>query len=234
MTRPYNQGGCGGCWAFSTSAAVESLAYISGNQTELTEYSVQSLIDCDTDNYGCTGGWMYQGFAYVSANGIVKKTDYRDYHGNSAKTCEVNDTDKEVHMKNIGYVEHDGKTNEELKELLLQQPVSIGMYTTGMMSAYRDGVFTEDFLHCSYADREVNHGVVLIGYGKVGPHDRVRGRCKEYWIIRNSWGADWGEDGFFRVCADKPGSKKTPVGTCLVNRYSTWPTLNYEDRKSVV
>jgi hypothetical protein len=62
---------------------------------------------------------MYQGFAYVSANGIVKKSDYRDYHGNAAKTCEVNDTDKEVHMKHIGYVEHDGKTNEELKELLL-------------------------------------------------------------------------------------------------------------------
>ena len=103
------------------------------------------------------------------------------------------------------------------------------MFTTGMMAAYREGVFTEDFLHCSYADREVNHGVVLIGYGKVDQHDRVRGRCKEYWIIRNSWGGDWGEEGFFRVCADDPGSKKTPVGTCLVNRYSTWPTLNYDD-----
>ena len=40
VTKPYNQGGCGGCWAFSTSSAVESLAFISGNQTELTEYSV--------------------------------------------------------------------------------------------------------------------------------------------------------------------------------------------------
>ena len=76
VTVPYNQETCGACWAFSTIAAVESLASISGYDKELTEYSVQQLIDCDTINYGCGGGWMYEGFAYVSDHGILKKEDY--------------------------------------------------------------------------------------------------------------------------------------------------------------
>ena len=66
VTTPYDQAGCGGCWAFSTAAATESLLYISGHDKELTELSVQQLLDCDSTNYGCAGGWMYEGFEYVS------------------------------------------------------------------------------------------------------------------------------------------------------------------------
>lgn len=98
-----------------------------------------------------------------------------------------------------------------------------------MFAAYRGGVMTEDFLKCSYTSREVNHGVLLVGYGKVSRTDRVRGRCKAYWIIRNSWGPEWGESGMFRICADNPGSDETPLGTCLVNKYAVWPTNNEAD-----
>jgi hypothetical protein len=103
------------------------------------------------------------------------------------------------------------------------------MYTTGMLQAYKYGVVTEDFMHCSYPDLEVNHGVLLVGYGKVNEKTYTRGKCKEYWIIRNSWGPDWGESGFFRLCADNVGSVKIPHGTCLVNKYATWPTMNKGD-----
>jgi aminopeptidase C len=98
-----------------------------------------------------------------------------------------------------------------------------------MMAAYKQGVMTDDFLHCSYGDREVNHGVLLVGYGKVTKHDRVNGRCEWYWIIRNSWGPTWGENGFFKICADHYPSKQLPYGTCLVNKYSVWPTMNKSD-----
>ena len=79
VTVPYDQGGCGGCWAFSTAAATESLAYIYGDDDVLQEYSVQQLLDCDKQNYGCQGGWMFEGFEYVSKHGIVKKSDYRQF-----------------------------------------------------------------------------------------------------------------------------------------------------------
>lgn len=63
-----------------------------------------------------------------------------------------------------------------------------------MLARFKGGVATEEFLKCSGSYREVNHGVTLVGYGKVDQrNDRVRGSCKEYWIIRNSWGEDWGE-----------------------------------------
>ena len=61
---------------------------------------------------------MYQGFAYTSKNGLLKKSDYTAYH-QTKKSCGLNSDDSlETHMKDIGYVEHDGKTNEELKEIL--------------------------------------------------------------------------------------------------------------------
>ena len=103
------------------------------------------------------------------------------------------------------------------------------MYTTGMLGAYKSGVVTEEFMKCSYPDLEVNHGVVMVGYGHVTPRDKVYGRCKEYWIIRNSWGAQWGENGFFKICSDGPGTRSKPFGTCLVNKYSTWPTMDKND-----
>ena len=207
------------------------MAYINKVDEKLQEYSVQQLLDCDDDNYGCTGGWMYQAFAYINKHGVLKRTDYTDWAGKQRQTCDTSEKllEEKGHLKSIGYIEDDQQNNQQLRELLQQQPLSIGMFTTGMMGAYKSGVMTEDFLHCSYTSNEVNHGVVLVGYGKVGPHDRVRGRCKNYWIIRNSWGPDWGEKGFFKLCADGLGSKKTPLGTCLVNKYTTWPTMDPDD-----
>lgn len=77
------------------------------------------MIDCDDDNYACGGGWMYEGFEYVSEHGILLKDDYRSFSHNH-HSCQISDADldRKKHISNIGYVEHDGKTNEELKELL--------------------------------------------------------------------------------------------------------------------
>ena len=94
VTQPYDQAGCGACWAFSAAAAVESLAHISGEDEELTEYSVQQLIDCDKDNYACGGGWMYEGFEYISENGIMKKDDYRQF-SHARHSCTARSRDLE-------------------------------------------------------------------------------------------------------------------------------------------
>ena len=91
---------------------------------------------------------------------------------------------------------------------------------------YKRGTLTEDYLKCSSTRNEVNHGVVLVGYGKVKPGEKVRGKCKEYWIIRNSWGPNWGDEGFFRICMDKAGAKDRKYGACLVNKFATWPNMD--------
>lgn len=146
--------------------------------------------------------------------------------------CSVSDRELEhlQHVKDIGYVEHDGRTNEELRALVAERPVAAGMLTTGPLSGYSSGVVTEEYLRCSSSDREVNHGIVIVGYGTVDRSDRIHGRgCRDYWVVRNSWGARWGEDGFFKLCADNVGSKETPLGTCLINKYAVWPTMDKAD-----
>jgi KDEL-tailed cysteine endopeptidase len=59
-----------------------------------------------------------------------------------------------------------------------------------------------------------------VGYGKTDTNKN----CEEYWIVRNSWGPTWGENGFFRICMDGAGDSDIPLGTCLVNMFATWPT----------
>ena len=119
-------------------------------------------------------------------------------------------------------VEHDEMTNDEIREQLLIQPVGVAIYSTGMLQSYTKGIVTEEYLHCSKDSNEVNHGVVLVGFGS-HKDEKVRGHCKDYWIVRNSWGGRWGESGFFKLCADNPFSDKLPYGTCLVNQFGTWP-----------
>jgi hypothetical protein len=100
-----------------------------------------------------------------------------------------------------------------------------------MMSSYRSGIMTEKFLNCSSTRNEVNHGIVIVGYGTNKGEERIYGNetCEDYFIIRNSWGSQWGEKGFFKLCADGLGSSKTPLGTCLLNKYATWPTMDIKD-----
>lgn len=90
---------------------------------------------------------------------------------------------------------------------------------------YSDGVATEAEFECSSPDNEVNHGVVVVGYGNTSSSNSFMGfnQCNEYWIVRNSWGRHWGQDGFFKLCSDI--GPDTPQGTCLINSFGTWPTL---------
>ena len=169
---------------------------------------------------------MWNAFNYTKENGIALKTTYPRHYSSRKLDCIYRPEWSHFKPANLGMIELDRNVNLVLKRLVQRQPISIAMYASGMLGKYKTGVLTEDYLKCSSKHGEVNHGIVLVGYGKVDQReDRVRGHCREYWIIRNSWGSDWGEEGTFRVCMDGLGSKKTPFGTCLVNKYSTWPNL---------
>lgn len=105
--------------------------------------------------------------------------------------------------------------------MLVKQPIGGAVHSTPLLQSYSHGVVTEKALHCSHQG-EVNHGVVLVGYGQVSEKDEVaRGHCTEYWIVRSSWSAHWGEEGFFRLCIDD----ELPSGTCKINQWVTYPIL---------
>lgn len=92
---------------------------MSGADATLQNFSVQHLVDCDTVNLGCGGGWMYDAFDYVKQHGIALRDDYPTQYLSRQSSCKYN-TGTMSHFKNLGMVEEDGNTNQRLKEIVSQ------------------------------------------------------------------------------------------------------------------
>ncbi|KAK9885468.1 hypothetical protein WA026_010962 [Henosepilachna vigintioctopunctata] len=182
-----NQGSCGCCWAFSAAAAIEgALAISSGKLQSLSE---QNLNDCShpEGNNGCHGGWMHQAFEYVQKNGIESEADY-PYLAKDEK-CKA-DSSKVV-TKVSDYVQIESGNEEQLKNAIARQPVSIAIVANNNLRAYHSGVFSDPF--CIFEN--LNHGVVAVGYGTENGQD--------YYLVRNSWGEEFGDKGYFKLARNK-------------------------------
>lgn len=182
-----DQGDCGSCWAFSTVATLEGVA--SKKLRTFKQFSEQQLVDCDDLDYGCGGGLpsnAYQYLAREEVGGIQLEEDY-PYTG-SDDDCKFKI--KKVALKVTGGVAI--KQDEDaIKEALFNLgPLSVGLNAFALMS-YHGGVITADNDKCN--KQALNHGVAIVGYG----FDKVLNL--KYWIVKNSWGTDFGEKGYFRI-----------------------------------
>ena len=181
-------------------------------------------MDCDKVNWACDGGWMYDAYQFTSKHGVLDWKDYPDgYVGHKQHKCKDDKKLKHKHrFYNTNGYEEDYVENDRIKQIVSRQPVGVAMYSNfDCLNAYVSGIMTEKDCKCSNPDEfEVNHAVTIVGYGTNKKHHG----CEEYWIIKNSWGADWGEHGNFKLCSDRKG-KTAAFGTCQVNSYVMWPTL---------
>ncbi|VIO97661.1 Cathepsin L-like precursor, putative [Brugia malayi] len=185
VTPVRNQGQCGSCYAFATAAALE--AYHKQRTGRLLDLSPQNIVDC-TQNYGCGGGFMVPVFQYASRYGIAMESRY-PYVGVQQR-CRW--------QQNIA-VARDNGFNEippgdelALKHAVAKHgPVVVGISgSKRSFRFYKNGVYSER--NCGQLD----HAVLVVGYGT----DRSYG---DYWIVKNSWGAEWGKDGYIYMARNR-------------------------------
>ena len=183
VTKVKNQLKCGGCWAFSATETIESMKAI---QTGLPppELSVQEVIDCSNDNNGCRGGDPYQATKWlrdtqtpVTTNSKYPLTDTSDY-------CRLitNNSDGVI-VKTCSSSSLMGK-EDKILQLLNRGPVSVAV-DASTWNNYMGGIIQ---YHC---ETRINHAVQIVGYDISGDI--------HYYIVRNSWGTDFGDGGYLYI-----------------------------------
>ncbi|CAK5006187.1 unnamed protein product [Meloidogyne enterolobii] len=194
VTSVKNQGMCGSCWAFSATGALEGQH--SRKLGTLVSLSEQNLIDCTKGepygNMGCNGGLMDNAFQYIEDNkGVDTETSY-PYKAKNGKKCLFKRSN--VGATDTGYVDLPSGDEDKLKiAVATQGPISVAI-DAGHRSfqLYTHGVYDEEA--CS--PDNLDHGVLVVGYGT----DDIHG---DYWLVKNSWGEHWGENGYIRMSRNK-------------------------------
>lgn len=182
-----NQGKCGDCYAFSALGAIES-QYLIHQGVELN-LSPSQVVDCSYSegNDGCDGGLQPDVFEYIKKYGIEDTKAY-PYNAKDG-VCMYNKTNVVLKIRDYKYV-YPGI--DKLKQNLVNNgPISISMAASSLsFQLYKSGIYVNNNCY----KNEIDHAILLVGYGSSGDVD--------YWIIKNSWGTGWGEDGFGRIAID--------------------------------
>jgi C1A family cysteine protease len=197
-----DQGQCGSCWAFSATSAIESAVFL--KSSKLWNLSEQQMVDCGsaTGNYGCNGGWMDYAFQYIiNAGGQEQTADY-PYTARDGR-CSFSKALAKVQISKFVDVNSNDCTG--LVSALSQQPASVAIAANAIMF-YSSGVFAN-----SACGTSLNHGVTAVGYGA--------DNGQNYYIVRNSWGAGWGESGYIRMSRDV----QTSTGICGICMVASYP-----------
>ncbi|XP_060081343.1 dipeptidyl peptidase 1-like [Ylistrum balloti] len=192
-----NQESCGSCYAFSSMGMHEARVRVITNNTQQPVLSPQDIVDCSEYSQGCEGGFPYLiAGKYAEDFGIVLES-CNPYNGKDSTVCHSKSSCGRMYATDYHYVGgYYGACNQYamMTALVSNGPMSVSFMVYSDFLHYKSGVYHYTQLENRFNPFEItNHAVLLVGYGQ------VEETGEKYWIVKNSWGTGWGEDGYFRI-----------------------------------
>lgn len=237
VTRVKNQGNCGSCWAFASVGALEGQEKVQTSFRNITphryrfhsfdsypgmfiahrrsaaaddtvELSEQNLVDCVKDDAGCNGGFMKDALEFVHVEGGIDDEKSYPYEARERK-CRFR-KDK-VAFSDSGAAILPTGDEQKLKEVVAKfGPVAVAIDASSIwFQLYKKGVYYNK--RCKNKEDQLDHAVLVVGYGT----DPKKG---DYWIVKNSWGPKYGEDGYIRMSRNRNNN-------CGIATVATIPTF---------
>ncbi|KAI1700019.1 papain family cysteine protease domain-containing protein [Ditylenchus destructor] len=211
VTGVKDQGQCGSCWTFSTTGSLE--AQYKKATGKLKSFSEQELVDCSTEmpNNGCYGGNVESAFEHtIKYGGLDTEKEYPYIAMDS--TCSSNNShpawfgSRPISYQNVGPSGDESALKEKVAKI---GPISAIMDASlWSYQLYKRGVYYEP----SCDSNRLNHAVLVVGYGTDPEHG-------DYWLIKNSWGVGWGEQGYMRLARNKDNH-------CGLASHAAYPILD--------
>lgn len=198
-----NQGSCGSCWTFSAVGALEgAYAKLTG---KFVQFSEQQLVECDKFSHGCNGGLMENGFMHWMRYAPRTEDDYK--YTLPPTVCKESEIPTSFPELKFGYRVDIGW--ECVYEALTHGVTSVAIRAENdAFRHYKSGIISGE--SCG---TDLDHGVTLVGYDVE----------TDAWLIKNSWGPTWGENGYVRI---KRGEGK---GICGINQENSQPVFDDEE-----
>ena len=205
-----NQDQCGSCYAFASMAMMEARLRIATNNSLQVVLSPQDVVSCSEYSQGCAGGFPYLiAGKYAEDFGAVEESCF-PYLGRDNSCSEKSDCLR-FYSTDYYYIGgfYGACSEPQMRlEVIKNGPIAISFEVYSDFQSYKGGIYQHTGLKDKFNPWEItNHVVLVVGYGEEAG--------KKYWIVKNSWGGSWGEEGYFRILrgVDECGMESMAVAT---------------------